>query len=193
MSNEFNPLEPEFVSWGKIPRLFRNVVVTEKLDGTNAAIGVLDDGTVYAQSRKKIITADADNSGFGRYVENNDALFREHLGPGLHFGEWWGQGVQRNYGQTQKFFSLFNTNRWGLVVTPGSPLHAAGVRVVPVLYEGPFSEQEIKDALHALHVYGSYAAPGFMNAEGVIIYHTAANSMFKVTLKDDEKPKGSTE
>lgn len=193
MSNEFNPLEPEFVSWGKIPRLFRNVVVTEKLDGTNAAIGVLDDGTVYAQSRKKIITADADNAGFGRYVENNDALFREHLGPGLHFGEWWGQGIQRNYGQTQKFFSLFNTNRWGLVVTPGSPLHDAGVRVVPVLHEGPFSEVAIKSALYLLEGEGSSAAPGFMNAEGVIIYHTAANSMFKVTLKDDEKPKGSTE
>lgn len=190
---EFNPLEPTFVSWGKIPRLNRDIVITEKIDGTNAAIGVLDDGTVYAQSRKKIITADADNAGFARWVENNDALFREHLGPGLHFGEWWGQGIQRNYGQTQKFFSLFNTNRWGLVVTSGSPLHEAGVRIVPVLYEGPFSEYDIKRSLELLAERGSYAAPGFMDPEGVIVYHTAANHCFKVTIKDDDKPKGSTE
>jgi len=32
--------------------------------------------------------------------------------------------------------------------------------------------------------------PGFMNPEGIIVFHTAAGQMFKVTCKDDEKPKG---
>ena len=37
---------------------------------------------------------------------------------------------------------------------------------------------------------GSLAAPGFMKPEGVVIYHTAANIMFKKTFKNDEKGKG---
>ena len=31
-----------------------------------------------------------------------------------------------------------------------------------------------------------------MKPEGIIIYHTAANSMFKITLENDEQPKGIT-
>ena len=190
---DFNPLEPTFVSWGKIPRLNRDIVITEKIDGTNAAIGVLDDGTVYAQSRKKLITPEQDNAGFARWVADNADALRAHLGPGLHFGEWWGRGIQRGYGQTEKFFSLFNTNRWATLASPGHSLYDLGVRSVPVLYEGPFSEDAIKTAINLLDVLGSQAAPGFSDAEGVIIFHTAANSMFKVTIKDDEKPKGSAE
>ena len=191
--NDFNPLEPTFVSWGKIPRLNRDIVITEKLDGTNAAIGILDDGTVYAQSRKKLITAEADNAGFARWVEDNADYLRTALGHGLHFGEWWGRGIQRGYGQDDKRFSLFNTARWGNLADDLSDETYGALRVVPVLYSGPFNEIAIKAALEHLSVFGSAAAPGFMDPEGIIIFHTAANSMFKVTLKDDEKPKSLAE
>lgn len=30
----------EFKAWPKIPRLFRDVIITEKIDGTNAAIHI---------------------------------------------------------------------------------------------------------------------------------------------------------
>jgi hypothetical protein len=189
----FDPTTPVFQTWGKIPRLNRDIVITEKIDGTNAAIGVLDDGTVYAQSRKKLITPEQDNAGFARWVSENEETLREFLGPGLHFGEWWGKGIQRGYGQDQKFFSLFNTSRWADVVPTIDPLVLAGVRVVPTLYEGPFDQEIINDTLGLLALVGSIAAPGFMDPEGIIIFHTAANSMFKVTIKDDEKPKGSSE
>jgi hypothetical protein len=33
------------------------------------------------------------------------------------------------------------------------------------------------------------AAPGFMNPEGIVLFHTAGNVGFKKTLKDDEMPK----
>lgn len=203
---EFNPLTPEFVAWPKMPRLFRDVVISEKLDGSNAAIGILDDGTVYAQSRKRIITPDDDNFGFARWVAENEDVLREGLGFGLHFGEWWGQGIQRRYGQPQKYFSLFNTARWRALSHRGDgmpdfetdapawrDLHTAGVRVVPVIYEGLFSEESIKFALDSLRHYGSSAAPGWMDPEGIVIYHSAANHCFKVTIHGDEKPKGSTE
>lgn len=188
----FDSTTPTFQTWGKIPRLNRDIVITEKIDGSNAAIGVLDDGTVYAQSRKRLITPQEDNAGFARWVADNEDVLRSSLGYGLHFGEWWGRGIQRNYGQTEKFFSLFNTARWG-DLHESSPLWGINVRSVPVLYEGPFDQEIISGTLKMLALVGSIAAPGFADPEGIIIFHTAANSMWKVTVKDDEKPKGSSE
>ena len=51
----------EFRAWPSIPRLYRDCVITEKIDGTNAAVVVTDDGQVYAQSRKRVITRGDDN------------------------------------------------------------------------------------------------------------------------------------
>jgi hypothetical protein len=103
---------PEFVPWPKIHRLFRDVIITEKIDGTNAAIGISDDGEVHAQSRKRIITPADDNYGFAKWVHANAAVLAEHLGPGLHFGEWCGLGINRGYGLPEKRFALFNAARW---------------------------------------------------------------------------------
>ena len=36
---------------------------------------------------------------------------------------------------------------------------------------------------------GSYAAPGFMKPEGVVVFHTAGNVGFKKTIEKDELPK----
>jgi hypothetical protein len=47
----------------------------------------------------------------------------------------------------------------------------------------------IDEALQNLRRCGSVAAPGFMDPEGIVIYHTAANFCFKVTLANDESPK----
>jgi hypothetical protein len=61
--------------------------------------------------------------------------------------------------------------------------------VVPVLYQGPFDMLNIRACLVGLGINGSQAAPGFDRPEGVVVYHTAANELFKVTLVGDEKPK----
>jgi hypothetical protein len=135
----------EFIPWPKTRRLFREIVVTEKVDGTNAAIHVDAAGVaIAAQSRNRLITVDADNYGFARWVSTNADELGALLGPGVHFGEWWGRGIQRNYGLTERRFSLFNTAAHeDLNATVGS------VRVgrVPVLYEGTFSEAEIRGCL----------------------------------------------
>lgn len=174
----------EFQPWPKIARLNRDIVITEKIDGTNAAIGVTEDGEVYAQSRTRIITPKDDNFGFAKWVESIADYAREALGPGVHFGEWWGLGIQRGYGQTSKRFSLFNTARWKDLGTESV------IGVVPVLYEGPFAQKAIYGAEGRLRNQGSVAAPGFMKPEGIVIYHTAARSMFKVTIEGDEGGKG---
>src|SRR4051812_4307796 len=104
---------PQFQAFPSIARLFRECVVTEKIDGTNGVVHVSDDGlTVTAGSRSRWITPEADNFGFARWVAEHAEELRA-LGPGFHFGEWWGSGIQRRYGLDEKRFSLFNVGRWG--------------------------------------------------------------------------------
>lgn len=178
----------EFQAWPKLPHLNRQIIITEKIDGTNAAVYVGEDGTVGAQSRKRVITTQDDNFGFANWVSTHAAALAEILGPGYHFGEWWGSGIQRGYGLSkgEKRFSLFNTSRWG-----GHDLRdlVPGLGVVPVLYEGPLDTHVINRTVEALSGSGSHAAPGFDRPEGVVVFHTAANSMFKVTIENDELPK----
>lgn len=179
--------EPEFRAWPSTPRLFRDIVITEKIDGTNACVIVSEDGSeVWAQSRKKLIDPENDNAGFARWVADNAGALADVLGPGYHFGEWWGSKIQRTYGLTNgdKRFSLFNVNRWAdqedeLGMVPG-------LGVVPVLFEGVFEHWSIDHTLSKLRNGGSVAAPGFMNPEGIIVFHKAAQQVFKVLLENDE-------
>lgn len=134
----------EFVGWPKIGRLNRDIIITEKIDGTNAAVGITAGGIVYAQSRTRIITPQNDNAGFARWVEQHADALREHLGEGLHFGEWWGVGIGRNYDLSERRFSLFNTKRWyndvtGLMALAALRGKGVAVYTVPVLYEGPWT------------------------------------------------------
>jgi hypothetical protein len=108
------------------------------------------------------------------------------LGEGAHFGEWWGQGIQRGYAQTEKRFSLFNAWRWN----DQNPNRPACCGVVPNLYSGPFNTNVTEEIMTGLRVGGSAAAPGFMKPEGIIIYLSAARTYFKQTIEKDEEPKG---
>ncbi len=215
----------EFTPFPKVPRLFREMVITEKLDGTNASIWIYDefemaekaipyDSAVaqavdddyplylFAGSRKRFIAPgkDTDNYGFAAWVRNNaEELVK--LGPGVHYGEWWGKGIQRGYGLGEKRFSLFNVGRWRPnwltddIVNSDEPTERAPscCHVVPVLYRGPFDavdykgETGVAEALNTLTKLGSLAAPGFMNPEGIMIYHTAARQYFKKTFEGDKK------
>jgi hypothetical protein len=180
---------PEFKAWPKISRLFRDIVVTEKIDGTNAAVYIGEDGEVAAQSRTRIITPGDDNFGFAYWVHTNGEELKALLGPGLHFGEWWGGKIQRGYGVEGRRFSLFNTHRHPLTVVVGG----YSVGPVPVLYNGPFSEQAIRSCLEQLRDNGSVAAPGFMNPEGICVYHTASGIVQKVTLDKEDRGKWEVE
>lgn len=196
----------EFQEWPKIPRLTRKCTITEKIDGTNAsvviadireypelelytspALVVIDHLAILAGSRTRWVTLKEDNHGWARWVfEHSEDLL--HLGPGHHYGEWWGRGIQRGYGLNEKRFSLFNTKRWSDPVVRPACCH-----VVPVLYEGEFATDRCNGMITELRIRGSQAAPGFMNPEGIVIYHHAANSFFKKTLEKDESPKGAVE
>lgn len=174
-------MESDFVDFPKMPRLTREIIVTEKIDGTNAQVWISEDGEIRAGSRTRWITPQDDNFGFAAWVEaNRDDLLT--MGPGRHFGEWWGSGIQRMYGQERKIFSLFNVARWG-------EERPSCCDVVPVLYRGMFDTAAVEAALDDLRQNGSRAAPGFMKPEGVIVFHVAGNLGFKKTLEKDEVPK----
>lgn len=181
-----------FVEFPKIARLSREVIVTEKIDGTNASIYIGEDGEFLTGSRTRWITPEEDNHGFSKWAHLNQGDLM-NLGPGTHFGEWWGAGIQRRYGLDAKRFSLFNTARW---VERHEPLGEKQqyvpecCHVVPILYVGIFDTVAIQTALENLRQNGSVAAPGFMNPEGVVVYHSAANVGFKKTILKDEVPKG---
>ena len=178
---------PEFKPFDKVARWSRPVVVTEKIDGTNGVIWISDGGTaILAGSRNQwLLPNQKDNFGFARWVaENQVELFK--LGPGYHYGEWWGSGIQRGYGlkNGEKRFSLFNTARWGKE-------RPACCSVVPELFSGPIDNTQIESLLSHLEMYGSRAAPGFMRPEGIVIFHEASRTLFKKTIKGDESFKGA--
>lgn len=214
-----------FEPFPKIPRWSREIIVTEKIDGTNAAIVIADarvsehewpkalgqtwfvehDGIPYAmwaQSRKQIIAPAAlsgalasDNFGFAAWAyEHRDELVK--LGPGRHFGEWWGQGIQRNYGLKERRWSLFNVSRWAqqnALLIDGDPRLPAPAccYVVPRLTSGIMGRAAVERAMDLLRRNGSYAAKGFDKPEGVIIFHTAGGGLFKRTFDKDQEGKGS--
>jgi len=191
----------EHVKWPKTPRYFRDITITEKIDGTNGQIVIqeealfdemvdpkplitLDGFVMWAGSRKRYVYSGNDNYGFAKWVLDNAAELTA-LGPGRHYGEWWGVGIQRAYGLNERRFSLFNTTKWY-----DNEVRPSCCDVVPVLYSGPHSMKKITQTIGWLQHLGSMAAPGFMRPEGICIFHTAANAIFKMTIENDEMPKG---
>ncbi len=212
-------MTPTFEPFPKIPRLFRDCIITEKIDGTNATIAIIEDGgqpyreaicswhqdgaswSMLAGSRTRWITLQNDNHGFARWVEEHQRSLMA-LGPGVHRGEWWGCGIQRGYGLKEKRLSLFNVSRWCLHdqeprripsqdprIEKWQDILPSCVGLVPVLYQGPFCTVAVARSLDFLSIHGSQTAPGFQKPEGVVVFHTAANAGFKVTLEKDDEPK----
>lgn len=171
-----------FVGFNKISRLARACIVTEKVDGTNGQIHVLESGQVLAASRNRYLAVEDDNFGFAKWVAEHEEELRG-LGPGRHFGEWYGRGIQRGYGLADRRFALFNVSKW-------NESRPACCGVVPVLYRGTFDTGLIEMLLVKLKQMGSVLVPGFKTPEGIVVYHEDSGSLFKKTLEGDEKPKG---
>jgi hypothetical protein len=200
----------EFQKWGSISRLFRPILITEKIDGTNAQIYVadreeaeaddyergyegipelpwifVDDFALLAGSRKRYLDSKSDNFGFHQWVSDNAGAL-VYLGPGRHFGEWWGKGIQRGYDKKDRTFSLFNVFRYSLDPSLYKPIWNVGVEVVPLLYAGDWGLDHIQMTMKTLEVTGSIASPGYYNPEGIVIFHTHGKVLFKTTLDGDQ-------
>jgi len=191
--------ELKFEGMEKIGRMKRECTITEKIDGTNAQILFDEDGNLLVGSRKREIWPEGtegkpkgcDNTGFARWVyDNRDELF-EFLGQGRHFGEWCGGKIQRGYGIKERKFLLFNSGRFGegkQEIPEG--LVESGLGVVPILYQGVFTTDAIDDVMDDLKATGSHFVVGFMNPEGIVVYHHAIRRNFKITFEHDGTGKG---
>ena len=213
----------DYPAFPKIPRLNRDICITEKIDGTNGLVFIReyapgDDGVYHHSGETHVVGTDNryyvragsrnrwleptklhDNHGFAAWVAENAEILVRNLGIGHHYGEWWGQGIQRGYGLKTKKFSLFNTARYAFFEDDENPKAKilsedavrAGLDIVPTLYRGsdlPIS-LAVDHELNLLALGGSVAAYDFDRPEGVVVFHEAARSYFKVLIEGDGAPK----
>ena len=192
MNTELEPQEhieyhpdayPEFKHWPKISRLSKETcVITEKIDGTNGII-FIDPITkaVLAGSRNRWLKpGESDNYGFRQWVLDHQLELRQ-LGHGFHYGEWYGQGIQRGYGLTEKRFALFGK-------PADAPIPPCCSRV-PEMYRGPWDALKVGLCLALLREGGSHAVPGFGKPEGIVVQLLDAGKRYKVLLENDDTHK----
>ncbi|MFI6609258.1 RNA ligase family protein [Streptomyces sp. NPDC050507] len=196
--------------------------MTEKLDGTNGLVFIQDatapgadahplydvavstshgDYLVRAGSRNRWLALDLpkldgvvprDNYGFAAWTRDNaDDLVS--LGPGHHYGEWYGHKIARGYGLTERRFALFNVGRWRpRTLAPedtewwatnhlGQALCPESCTVVPTLAVAPFNEVPacVATLERQMHQRHSFAGNGFTRPEGVVIFDTAGRRYYK--------------
>jgi hypothetical protein len=205
----------EFKPWPSIPRMSKErAVVTEKIDGSNSAVrirpydGTEDDSqavlhvtvddeayTLWAQSRKRLLQPgkSTDNFGFAGWVHDNASALVRTLGSGDHYGEWWGRGIQRGYGLSEKRFSLFNAPRWFETLHPTEARSEVdNLYIVPLLFAGQFYDLNVGELRKDLADNGSKAMPGF-KSEGMVVYLREINASYKVLLENDDIHKWETQ
>lgn len=178
----------EFKPFPKIENIKKlRMSITQKIHGSNAQIFISkidrdnhtppshrpiyvhQNGVTYlvqAGSRNRWLSPgkDTDNFGFAQWVEDNkDELF-QFLGPGQHFGEWAGPGINSGEGLEEKTFVLFDFWKY----PPERPL-PPNVKVVPVLYDGKLDPDVIDQVAEDLKTNGSKLVPGFMRPEGMVV------------------------
>ena len=212
---------PEFRAFPKIPRLSSPYIITEKLDGSNATVVIEEYPwtsaqpltgpelvaqvdtfptgrfNLYAQSRNRFITQQADNFGFAGWVRENAEELVQTLGAGYHVGEWWGHGIQRGYGlpRGERRFSLFNVTRrnpLGSMADLEAHFAAPPAGREPLFPDLPDDRSlramshMVDRALAKLSLEGSTAVK-FDRPEGVILWHARSGQAFKAFVNDAEK------
>lgn len=167
----------EFKPWPKIQRPKNSVItITEKMDGTNACVIVQNGEVVGCQSRNRLIKPGDDNMGFAQWVHSNLEPLSE-LGDGYHYGEWCGPGIQKNpHKLEEKAFFLFNTHR------PKDTLPDV-VDQVPLLYQGPLSEEAINKEYSDLW---KRAADQMYTPEGIMVYYHQFKQYLKYTYANQD-------
>ena len=182
----------EHIKFPKIERVDRaRIVITQKLDGTNAQIYIeytcecfdhhCPFAVVKAGSRNRWLTPEDDNHGFAAWVEENREDLIKLLGPGRHYGEWCGPGIQRGEGLKEKTFVSFNPRHCG------TAYEALNIKTVPVLYQGRYTESLLPSIKAFLEATGSCLVPGYMRVEGIVI--NIAGKLFKDVYEAEDQPR----
>src|SRR5690606_18274593 len=138
----------------------QDVVITEKLHGTNCRVGYVDnkdgEGHQFVAGSHNVARKS------GMYWEPltpnvKDLLYAVSInsdgGSVVLYGEIFGTGVQdMDYGQSGRSFRAFDISVNGQYMSYDDFEHACqhfGVETVPVLYRGPYSKEVVEE-----HTYG---------------------------------------
>ncbi len=179
---------PEFEEFPKMPKWDNmELVITQKMHGTNACINIYckhcakmghtivigqkcecttPDYGLICGKRTAWITTQSDNFGFALFCYVNKDELIAFLGPGIHWGEWCGPGINKDAGEGLSVKTLYLFNYWreyDMAIKPKN------VEIIPVLYFGKNLPGVIEKTCEKLKVEGSAAVPGYMNPEGVVI------------------------
>lgn len=157
----------QFKKFKKIPHWDEaNMSITQKIHGTNAQVYIYEeDGEMKlaCAARNRWIFPENDHYGFAAFVYANKDEFIEKLGPGRHYGEWAGPGINSGEGLKERMLFLFNWRKFEDKQLP------TRVSVVPVLFYGLFSKELISAVFEDLKENGSLVCDGFMRPEGIVI------------------------
>ena len=63
-NNSHNYILPEFKGFKKIPRLSRDMIISEKIDGTNGLVYIDESNNIFAGSKNIWLNDHEDNHGF---------------------------------------------------------------------------------------------------------------------------------
>lgn len=196
----------EFIPYPSIKRGldFGWMVITEKVDGTNAMFIIENKQIVLIGSHKepkkmvndprwvkqfenapdkeRLLAEEPRKThyGFAGWIEDHKEELCAKLNDGTYYGEWYGPGINKNrdYNLTEKRFAFFQAHKW---TDPRRP-RVSGSDVVPILYIGSISTEACERAMEKLAKEGSQIAPGFMNPEGVVIEIPGLHLMRKYTF-----------
>lgn len=155
----------DFKKWPKIEQLVKcQLVITQKINGTNGQIEVMDSGALRIGSRTRYLGPGSDNFNFWSWCMDRKEKIAQSLGIGRHYGEFCGPGIQSGEGLTERTFVLFDHHRHTGKELP------EGFRCVPVLFDGVVKDigWAINDSLARLKLHGSQLVPGFMHPEGIM-------------------------
>lgn len=164
-------------NYPKTGRISGPWLVTEKVDGTSACIaiepGPFGSPAISFGSRNRWLTREADNHGFYAWAVAHSGWFMGHLGVGVHYGEWFGRGIQRGYGMTERRLALFDVERYQTRLA-----HAVtnpGVITVPALLEA----RDGDEGLGWLGHMAPTSTLGPVPMEGVVLRHRVTGAVFK--------------
>lgn len=144
-----------------------------------------------------MITPDDDNYGFAKWVYDNAGVLMDTLGYGYHYGEWFGEGIQKNpLGIEGKRFALFHATKY--TEDNGYELNKVdGLETVPLLFHGQAQFDTLAETIHGLSAFGSRVQGAkthwdegltmdvAADAEGVIVWHKETQQKYKILLEDD--------
>jgi hypothetical protein len=194
----------DFKAYPKTHRIgTEQYTITEKVDGTNGVVYVhkakpadfrvgKDRSYVKAGSRSRWLEDDGskkwDNHGFGEWVMENERALIE-LPEGFHYGEWYGRGINRNYGLKDRRFMLFDYARYDKLITNnnilGDLIETETVLADVVTYD--YLSIAIKLNSACLSVEGSVHVRGFSDPEGLIIRSKLRPAVYKYIIRKDEE------